>query len=300
MFPTRLRRAARALAPALALLAFATPARAQLTFPGASPISAGNVIVRTQPAYTQSTNGVSSAFDKNVLIYGASPDLALILQNNSVVANSGNVASGGQLRRETALGFGDTLIEGRYTIFRVDGVGSTFRIAPYLGVNVPTGMTDANGELPRSFQPGTGAWASRDALTASWQTLFWNAGAEVGYQANTQAGGYRFGNAFYADAGFHYLLWPSNLEGEVKSELYASLEANYTSQVANRTGGENVPGTGGQLLLLDPGLIYTRRKYSVSFTALLPAFENVRAGGSRYVFGAVVFLRYSMFTTMHW
>ena len=84
------------------------------------------------------------------------------------------------------------------------------------------------------------------------------------------------------------------------AELYASLESNYTSQVASRTGGQKVPGTGGQLLLVDPGLIYTRRLYSVSFTALLPAYEQVRDNGSRYTFGAVVFIRYSMFTAMHW
>ena len=285
---------------AASALPFATPARAQLTFPGASPISAGNVIVRTQPEFVDMTNGVRSAFDKNVLIYGASPNLAFIVQNTSIIANSANVVSGGQVHQATALGFGDTLIEGRYTIFQQDSIGSTFRIAPYIGVSAPTGMDDANPELSRAGQPGTGAWASRDALTASYQTLFWNAGAEVGYQANENADGYRFGNTFYADAGFHYLLWPTNLEGDVPAELYASLEANYTSQTANRASGAKVAGTGGQLLLLDPGLIYTRRKYSLSFTALLPAYEHVRDNGTRYNFGGILFFRYSMFTPMHW
>jgi hypothetical protein len=294
------RRATLGLLAGLAALALAVPARAQLTFPGASPISAGNVIVRTQPGFTEGTDGVRSVVDKNVLIYGASPDLAFIVQNNSVVANSANVGGGGQAREETALGFGDTLLEGRYTVFRVDGVGSTFRVAPYVGVSIPTGMDNANAALPRAGQPGTGAWASRDALTASWQTLFWNGGAEVGYQTNAAADGYRFGNVFYADLGFHYLLWPSHLEGDVPAELYASLEANYTSQNANRAAGGKVPGTGAQLLLLDPGLIYTRRNYSVSFTALLPAFERLRDGGSRYDFGGILFIRYSLFTALHW
>ena len=292
--------AALACLACLAALALAAPARAQLTFPGASPISAGNVIVRTQPGFAEGTDGVRSITDRNVLIYGASPDLAFIVQNNSVVANSANIASGGQVRQATALGFGDTLLEGRYTVFQQDGVGSTLRVAPYIGVSIPTGMDNANGALGRAGQPGTGAWATRDAVTASWQTLFWNGGAEVGYQTNTTAAGYRFGNVFYADAGFHYLLWPSQLEGEVPAELYASLEANYTAETANRASGQKVPGTGAQLLLLDPGLIYTRRNYSVSFTALLPAFERLRDGGSRYDFGGILFIRYSLFTALHW
>ena len=294
------RRAALALLGVAAALPFATPAHAQLTFPGASPISAGNVIVRAQPEFTQGTDGVRSVFDKNVLIYGASPDLAFIVQNTSIIANSANVGSGGQVHQATAVGFGDTLLEGRYTVFQRDGIGSTFRVAPFIGVSIPTGMDDANAELSRAGQPGTGAWASRDALTASYQTLYWNGGAEVGYQANENADGYRFGNTFFADLGFHYLLWPSNLEGDVPAELYASLEANYTSQTANRASGAKVAGTGGQMLLLDPGLIYTRRKYSISFTALLPAYEHVRDNGSRYSFGGVLFFRYSMFTAMHW
>ena len=296
----RILRTALILLGAAASLALATPARAQLTFPGASPISAGNVIVRTQPEFTQGSDGVRSAFDKNVLIYGASPNLAFIVQNNSIVANSATVGNGAQAHQATAAGFGDTLLEGRYTVFQQDSIGSTFRIAPYIGVSIPTGMDAANSELSRAGQPGSGAWASRDALTASYQTLHWNGGAEVGYQANQNADGYRFGNTFYADAGFHYLLWPANLEGDVPAELYASLEANYTSETANRASGAKVAGTGGQMLLLDPGLIYTRRKYSLSFTALLPAYERVRDNGSRYNFGGILFFRYSLFTDLHW
>ena len=293
-------RLALALCGAIAALLCAAPARAQLTFPGASPISAGNVIVRTQPEYVGYSQGASSAFDKNVLIYGASPSLAFIVQNTTLIANSADIPSaGGATQHETAFGLGDTLLEGRYTIFRQDGIGSTFRIAPFIGVSVPTGMDNANTALPRGIQPGTGAWASRDALTATYQTLFWNGGVEVGYQANATSAGYQFGNTFFADAGVHYLLWPGKLEGEVPTERYASLESNYTSQVANRAGGRKVPGTGGQLLLVDPGLIYTKRLYSVSFTALLPAYEQVRQGGARYTFGAVLFLRYSLFTALH-
>ena len=302
MRPVPAARRALVLGAAIASLLCARPARAQLTFPGASPISAGNVIVRTQPEYVDYTHGASSAFDKNVLIYGASPDLAFIVQNTTLIGNSAEVPAGlGQTQKDTAFGLGDTLLEGRYTIFRQDGIGSTFRVAPYIGVSIPTGMDNANAALPRGAQPGTGAWASRDAITASYQTLFWNGGAEAGYQTNATAGGYQFGNTFFADAGVHYLLWPTSLEGmDVPAELYASLESNYTAQVANRAGGRKVAGTGGQMLLLDPGLIYTKRLYSVSFTALLPAYEQVRQNGARYNFGAVLFFRYSMFTGLHW
>jgi hypothetical protein len=274
----------------------AAPAWAQLTFPGASPISAGNVVLRVQPEISEAGGGFRSLFDRNVLIYGASPSLAFLLQNNSVVSNSVDVDG----RRLTATGIGDTLFQTRYTIFQQDGIGSTFRVAPIIGIDMPTGMADANGAGPRGTQPGTGAWNTRDALTASWQTLYWNGGAEAGYQANSTAGGYHFGNTFYADLGFHYLLWPSSLEGEVGGEFYASLEANYTSSAANFSFGQTVGGTGSQLLLVDPGVIWTTALYSVSFTALLPAYERIAPNGGRYGYGAALFFRRSFFTDFHW
>ncbi len=288
------------VAALLLLVGAAAPARAQLTFPGASPISSGNVVVRTQPEYTTGSDGVRGFLEKNVLFYGASPDLALIVQSNTLVLNSAPVMINGQTHRVTAAGLGDTLVEARYTVYQQDGVGSTLRIAPYVGVSMPTGMDAANQNLSRGAQPGTGTWGSRDALTASYQTLFWNGGAEVGYQANTAQAGYRFGNAFYADAGAHYLLWPGSLEGYVPAELYASLEVNYSSLAPNRAGGGKVPGTGADLVLIDPGLIYTTAGYSVSFTGQLPAYERVRDNGSRFQYAAIMLLRFSFFTSHHW
>jgi hypothetical protein len=294
----------RALAGAVllaGLLVLAAPARAQLTFPGAAPISSGNVVVRTQPELTDSTDGVRSILDKNIVIYGASPNLAFILQSTSFIANSADVTTpAGHTYQATAAGLGDTLLEGRYTVYQVDGVGSTFRIAPYIGVSMPTGMDNVNSDIGRAAQPGSGTWGSRNALTMSWQKLTWNAGAEVGYQANSADTGYRFGNTFYADAGFHYLLWPRDLDRQVPAELYASLEANWTNETANRAAGVKQSETGGQLLTVDPGLIYTRRLYSISFTALLPAYEQVRNNGARLTYGGIFFFRYSLFTPYHW
>ncbi len=272
------------------------PARAQLTFPGASPISSGNIVLRAQPEATEAGGGFSSLFDRNVLIYGASPDLTFLVQNNSIITNSADVGG----RQLSATGFGDTLFQTRYTIFQQDGIGSTLRVAPIIGINVPTGMNAVNSALSPALQPGTGAWGTRDAITASWQTLYWNGGAEAGYQANSDASSYHIGNTVYADVGFHYLLWPSSLEGQVGSELYASLESNYTSSDANASFGRTVGGTGGQLLLIDPGIIWTTTLYSVSFTALLPAYERIAADGGRYNYGVALFFRRSFFTDLHW
>lgn len=88
-------------------------------------------------------------------------------------------------RRLTATGFGNTLFRTRYTTFQQDGIGSTFRVAPILGINTPTAwpMRTARCRAACSRERGP----ARDALTASWQTLYWNGRAEPGYPANTTA-----------------------------------------------------------------------------------------------------------------
>lgn len=271
------------------------PANGQISFPGAAPISAGNVTVYLKPQFID-TQGFSSTIDRNVLIYGASPDLAVILQNNTFVSNS--VTTGNRGAQQSATGFGDTVLEGRYTVYRQDGPGSTFRIAPYAGVVIPTGMDNVNPLMPRAGQPGTGAWSTRDAVTMSYQTLDWNAAAETGYQANSVANGYQFGNVLYADAAFRYRLWPGSLESVVPAEIYGFVESNFTSTAANRATGNMVSGSGGQLLLIDPGIIYTTRTYSVTLMGLLPAYEQLN--GSHYNYGILISFRFSLFTHHHW
>ncbi len=284
----------------IVLLLMSSRVSAQITFPGASPVSAGNLIMLLKPETLDYSRGASNTVDKNVLIYGASPNLAIILQGNSFVSNTATITEGGRSRRVIADGLGDTLVQARYTIFQQDGPGSTFRIAPYVGVVLPTGMDSANNLMPRGGQPGTGAFATRDAVTMSYQTLDWNAAAEAGYQANGVAAGYQFGNIVYADAGFHYRLWPVELGEEVSGEVYASVEANYTSILASRNGGQSVPGTGGQMLLVDPGIIYTTRTYSFTLTGLLPAYQHIRDNGNRLNYGLLGAFRYSFFTSNHW
>lgn len=281
-------------------IAFPPDAWAQITFPGASPISAGNVTIQIKPQLFDMADGDRSIVDRNVLIYGASPNLAFTLQANSFVANSLTLNGRNGPRQVTASGLGDTTLEGRYTVFQLDGPGSTLRIAPYAGVVIPTGMDNTNSLISRAGQPGTGAWASRDALTISYQTLDWNAAAEAGYQANSSAANYHFGNTFFADAAYRYRLWPRSLEQEVSGELYSIFEVNFTSTDANQGTNQNIPGTGGKILLMDPGLIYTAKSYSVTLLGLIPAYERLRGSQSHFNYGMVAMFRLSFFTPHHW
>ncbi len=285
----------------LLVMALAVPARAQITFPSASPISAGNVVIRTQPTATEGSGGTQSLFDENVILYGATPDLTFILENKSIVSNSADLFARGRMADLNATGFGDTVLDTRYVIYEQDGVGSTFRIAPYFGIDMPTGMQNTNGLVPRQLQPASGDWGTREALTSSWNTLYWNAQGLIGYQNYASSGGYQTGGGLLADAAFHYLIWPRDLDSDVEAETFASLEANYTLFTPDRFQGQNVGGTGGQLLTVDPGLIYSRPTWGFALTALLPVLQQTRGiGGARYDYGVEALFRYNFFTYHHW
>lgn len=277
------------------------PAAAQITFPSAAPVSAGNVTVRPEIGYTNETGGVQNIYEENVVLYGASPDLAFILENKSLVANSGNVFVNGKQSQQWAVGFDDTVIDTRYNLYELDGVGFTFRIAPYLGIDVPTGMDNTNDALPRPLQPASGEWGTREALTTSYQTLRWNAQGLIGFQDYASAAGYRQGSSLLADAAVHVLLWPQDLDREVPAELFASLETNYTLQAVDRLYGQTIAGTGGQLWLIDPGLIYSTPIWAAALTGLLPILQQYRApGASHYNYGLLFTFRWNFFTSFHW
>ncbi len=283
-----------------AALALAAPVRAQMTFPGASPVSAGEIAVRLLPALAEGTQGVQSFNGRTVVQYGATPLLMFQAQGGLPVSNSANVATAGGTQQLSATGLSNTLLGARYTVFVLDEIGSTFRIAPVVNVIVPTGMDNANSQAPRYLQPGTGAWGTRDALTMTWLTLQWVAAAEVGYQANTPGSGYQFGNTFFADAAFHYRVWPAEFGPNEAAEVHVFVETNYTMNGVNRAQGQVVPGTAMSLWLIDPGIMYLAPRFSIALNALLPIEQQAHDGASRFLYGAQMTFRWSFFTPHHW
>ncbi len=297
------RRCGTAGAAALLLLGGETichPARAQLTFPGASPISAGNVVLMENPTLSTAGGGYQNLATQGVLVYGITSQLALITQTYQPVWTATDATAGGKTVRLTAVGAGDTIQEARYTVYQLDGIGSTLRVAPLIGLAIPTGMDDSNPAIRRSEQPGTGNWGGRAALTSSWQTLYWNAEAEIEYRDYIPGAGYQFGNTFLANAAFHYVLWPTRITPNIPGELFASFETNFSSARPNRAAGASAPGTGGQLWLVDPGLDWSTSGYGVAFTALLPVLQQVYGQGRRYDWGFLFHIRISLYTPHHW
>ncbi|GIW40337.1 MAG: hypothetical protein KatS3mg076_0914 [Candidatus Binatia bacterium] len=268
------------------LLVFAPSAGAgPITFSTALPIPKGQAIVRGQALVAKaSQESAGSARDLTavvspwVFVYGAREDLALFLVLPALVHKSLDAEGPGGKQERSATGFGDVSVFARYTVFQRDLPGETLRVAPFAGLEAPTGKDNAkdeSGRLPRPLQPGSGSWDAFFGSVFTWQKLDWELDLDAGHRLNTRDEGFEFGDVAFADASFQYRLWPREVRSGLPGFLYAVLETNLEWQDKNRIGGKSDPDSGGWRWFVDPGIQYVGKRFVLEAVAQLPALEEL-------------------------
>jgi len=257
---------------------------APLTFNTALPVAAGEFVFREQFVLDQSGHDPSaSARDRkamsaiSVLGYGITSNLALFgvvpYVNKRLELTTNGVR---QTRR--ADGLGDLRLFSRYTIFQDDAPGRTFRVAPFAGLEFPTGddnESDASGRLPASVQPGSGSWDPFGGIVATYQTLDFQIDAQASYKANTKANDFEFGDIARLDGSLQYRLWPQELGSGVPGFLYGVLESNLIYQDKNELSRVNDPNSGGLTIFIVPGLQYVTRRWIIESGVQVPLVQNL-------------------------
>ncbi len=257
---------------------------APVTFNTALPVAKGEFVFREQFVLDQSGDDPSDA-DRDrtawaavsVLGYGVNGDLALF-GVVPYVDKRRELTEGGSRRSRSAAGLGDVSLFGRYTAFKDNFRGGNFRIAPFAGVELPTGNDDEGdsfGRLPASVQPGSGSWDPFGGVVLTYQTLDFQIDAQVSYKGNTEANDFEFGDVARLDASLQYRLWPRELGGGVPGFLYGIVEANLVYRDENRTGGLDDANSGGTSLFLVPGLQYVTKRWIVEAAVQLPAIQDL-------------------------
>lgn len=255
------------------------------TFNTALPVAKGEFVFREQFLYQRKGDDPSAA-DRDmevlggisVLGYGATGGFALFgvlpyLDKRLELTDS----SGQRIARSTR-GIGDAQMFGRYTLFQKDMRGSNFRIAPFFGLELPTGDdddADSFGTLPATLQLGSGSWDPFGGLIATYQTLDYQVDAQLSYKANTEANDFEFGDELRFDASLQYRLWPRELGAGVPGFLYGVLETNLLHQAKNQTGGADDPDSGGTTVFLSPGLQYVTKRWVLEGIVQLPVAQDL-------------------------
>ena len=257
---------------------------APITFNTALPVAEDEFIFRQQFVFDQSGDDPSGA-DRDrevftavsVLGYGVTSDLAVFGVLPYVDKSLDITSMAGRSARDTS-GIGDMTLFGRYTIFKDNIPGRTFRIAPFAGVEIPTGEddeTDGLGRLPPSVQAGSGSADPFAGIVATYQTLDFEVDAQISYKANTEANNFEFGDVARLDASLQYRLWPRNLQSGVPGFLYGVFEVNLIHQDKNRSDGVKDSNSGGTTLFLVPGLQYVTKRWIVEGGAQIPVVQDL-------------------------
>ena len=274
------------LSAVLTALAWADVARgAPITFNTALPVSKGHFVFREQFLFRRSGDDPSSANREvdvfglvSALGYGINRKLALFGVLPYLDKRLSLEMEGRRITRKTQ-GIGDLTVFGRYTVFQDDAPGRTFRIAPFLGTEIPTGEnteSDKFGRLPPALQLGSGSWDPFVGVVTTYQTLDYQIDAQAKYQDHTEADGVEFGDVAEVDASLQYRILPGELGGGgVPDFLYGVLEANLVQQDKTRIDGNEDADSGGTSLFLAPGLQYVTTRWILESAVQVPVVQNL-------------------------
>jgi len=257
---------------------------APITFNTALPVAEGEFIAREQLIISQSGNDPGGS-DRDrtakaavsILGYGVNNKVAVF----GVLPYRDNVLKvtvAGQRQARTASGFGDLTVFGRYTLVKRDWPGRNFRVAPFGGIEAPTGeddKRDAFGLLPASVQVGSGSWDPFGGVVLTYQTLNYQVDGQFSYKANNEANDFEAGDITRFDASLQYRLLPRKFSGGLPDFLYGVIEASWIHQQKNRLNGVADPDSGGARLFLTPGLQYVSKRWIAEAAVQLPVSQNL-------------------------
>lgn len=255
------------------------------TFDTALPVAEGNFIFRQQFLYfaasddpTPADRDVQVAGGASMLGYGINSRLAVFGALPYLDKRMDNSANAGNRIRRSTRGIGDARLWARYTVLQHDGPGRTLRVAPFAGIEAPTGRDDdqdRRGRLPQPLQVGSGSWDPFFGVVATYQTLGFQVDAQAGYEVNTKANRFEFGDEFRLDGSLQYRLWPRELGGGLPGFVYGVLELNYSDREKNRIDGVRDPNSGGRSLLVSPGVQYVTRRWIAEGIVQVPVMQNL-------------------------
>ncbi len=260
---------------------------APITTNTALPVSEGELLLRVQAKYIRSTGDSSSLHRElrvwaapTVLVYGASEKIALFGIFPWLDKSLDLTTPLGRVNRGDS-GMGDFRFLARYTLGQWDKTGETMRLAPFMGLEIPTGKDntqDSLGFLPSPLQLGSGSWDPMIGTVFTWQKLDWQFDSSLSYKFNTAANGYQFGDEARLDLSFQYRLWPRELGSGVPGFLYGVVESNLIWRDRDQQAAADVFDSGGKVWYLAPGMQYVTERWILEAAVQLPVVQDLNGG----------------------
>jgi len=276
------------LAAGLIVVTAATASAGPITFNTALPVHSDEVIVREQVIWMRAHDDPSPMNREldvvaipSVLVYGIHTRVTLFGILPFLYKRMEMDTPSGRAERSTS-GFGDMTALVRVTALAINRPGETLRLAPFVGLKLPTGAdgeADSLGSFPQPFQLGTGSWDPVAGAIFTWQTLRWELDLSAGYQLRTEANDFDAGDELRGDASFQYRLVPwGELGSGVPSYLFAVLESNAVWRDQDRVAGMTNADSGGFTWYVAPGLQWITERTVLEAAVQVPV---LRSGGGQ-------------------
>ncbi|MCH7743850.1 MAG: transporter [Proteobacteria bacterium] len=263
---------------------------APITFNTALPVATGEFVFRLQfkAGETEEENSLQERQLKfkaavGVLGYGITPDLTVFAVLPFV---SKKLESVNPTRK--ADGLSDISLFLRYTVYKDNRRGKTFRVAPFAGLKLATGNDsekDSLGQVPAGLQPGSGSTDFFGGVVLTYQTLAWEFDAQIRVDAFNRANDVEKGDKFSFASSLQYRVWPKKLNAPVPGFLYLVIESDFSHQRKDRISGESNNSSGGNRWLISPGIQYVTRRWVAELSVQIPANERLNGAALETRFG---------------
>lgn len=266
------------------LVVVASPARAQIVAPAGRTLFNRTVMIRTFVRIDNFAEGVPGLRVRTItnpyaVVWGAYPHLNLTFEAPLVTVQS-------QDRNDpnhdfTTTSFADSAIFARYDLLRKNVPRGYTRLAPEVGVKIPsggafgTGSTDAIGALIFSH------WRDPHAFFADAQFIY----------TTTNEEGLRQGNRWNYDLAYLYRVLPWRHLGI--PALYLVVEMNGQQARRARLNGSQFVDSGGNLVFLSPGVEFQpTSRLLLEFSSPIPVARNLNGDQLRPTSSYIVGVRW--------
>lgn len=258
-------------------------ANAQIVAPGGRTLFNRGVMLRSVLRYdafeeTRAGEDLERWRSINAVVWGAYPHLSL-----SLVTPLARLERDGPDGRERTVRSGsvDSTIFARYDVLRRDVRAGTTRLAPEIGVKLPTGGTFSTG--------------STDLIAGLVFTHIRDPDWFVSDIQFTRRGsgddGLRSGDRFRFDLAYLRRVLPRGGPGEPMT--LAVLELNAETAGRSEVGGVSVPDSGGTVVFLSPGIeLLLSRRFVVELSLPVPVLVELNGSQPEPEVSAILGIRW--------
>jgi len=245
----------------------------------ALPVRKGGFVFRSQARWLRATDDPTTSDREvnivaipNVLVYGATPDLALFTIFPYIFRNVESTdPSSGKRTEKNDNGIGDLTLLARYTVYARDYPSGTTRFALLGGIKLPTGDDDLEPITTESIDFTLG-WVS----TVTWGFGRHEVDADVVYRINTEAEDFEKGDDLIYDLAYQFRVYPWTLpEVGVPNFVYLVAEANGVFSQKSEQNGKTIDGSGGNTIFFSPGIQFASRRFIFEASIQLPVIQDL-------------------------